>query len=178
MTFFDYYKFQTNIAIEKITEEINFYESCEYHGVLPVTERVIYLRNRLGLNKPNSSMVESFDRYGNKFEVKKMNLDEYAKDMNSLVFNRPWNKLKEFHKIMKIDEYVDNLTYDSKKSSEEKINKNKQYIKDKIIEGLRTKKFTKNKSVIEYDQNKMIIKSISCLDHIKKKNSYEIDWDS
>lgn len=97
--------------------------------------------------------------------------------MNITTFDRPWNKLKEIHKIMKINEFVDNLEYKPKKISAEKITKNKQYLKDEIIDGLKTKKFLKNKSVIEYDQHKMSIISIDSIIYNKKTHKYEVDWE-
>jgi len=176
MSLFDYYTFQTNLAIDKINEEIQFYENCEYNRIPLITDHVAYLKGRIGVNKYNSQTVCSIDKSGNKCEIKKMNLDEYTKDMNIITFDRPWAKLKEIHKIMKINEFIDGLKYEPKKISTELIEKNKQHIKNEIIDGLRTKKFLKNKSVIEYDRQRLCITSITSLVYNKKKYKYDIDW--
>ena len=176
MALFDYYTFQTNLAIERINEEINFFEQCDYNRVPLITDHIAYLKTRLGGNKYNSLTVTSFDKEGNKREIKKMNLDEYTKDMNTISFNRPWNKLREIHKIMKITEFADALKYKNNLSAT-KIEKNKLYVRDGIIEGLKMKKFLKNKSVIDYDCTKMMIISISSLVYNKKRHLYEINWD-
>ena len=175
MAAFDYYTFQTNLAVKKINEEIEFYEKCRFSNVPLVTEYVTYLKARVGGNKYTPKTLSSIDRSGNKYEINKMNLDEYSKDMNTMTFDRPWNKLKELHKIIKINEFVDSLKYE--KAEPAVVDKNKQYVKDTIIEGLKMKKFLKNKSVIEYDRQKMVIISISCLVYNKKKHVYDIDWD-
>lgn len=176
MEIFEYYTFQQKLAIEKISEEIEFYENCEFSAAPFITDYVIYLKSRIGNTKYNSQVTCSIDKFGNKREIKKMNLDEYTKDMDMVTFDRPWNKLKELHKIMKINEFVDNLEYKSAKISPEKIAKNKQYLKTELIDGLKTKKFLKNKSVIEYDQHKICIVSITSVFYNKKNSKYEIDW--
>jgi hypothetical protein len=176
MTSFDYYAFQTKSTIDKINSEIEFYENCDYSAAPFVLEYVVYLKSRIGGAKYSPKFVCSIDRAGNCREIKKMNLDEYAKDMNIMTFNHPWPKLKELHKIMKFTEFIDGLKYSSK-ITESKITKNRLYLKDELIDGLKNKKFLKNKNVIQYDQEKMVIKSIDCLSLNKKKGIYEIDWD-
>lgn len=176
MALFEYYTFQTNLAIDKISEEIEFYENCEFNTAPFITDYVIYLKSRIGNSKHNAQVSCSVDKFGNKCEIKKMNLDEYTKDMDIITFDRPWNKLKELHKIMKINEFVEKLDYKTANISPERIAKNKQYIKAELIDGLKTKKFLKNKSVIEYDQHKMCIISITSVFYNKKKYKYEVDW--
>ena len=104
-------------------------------------------------------------------------MDEYAKDMDIFVFKKPWNKLREFHKIMKIKQFVDALEF-GHKAKEKDITKNKAYIIEEICAGLKNKKFCKNKSEVVYDQEEMKIMSISSVDYNKKTGLYEIDWDS
>ncbi|MEM3062149.1 MAG: hypothetical protein QW303_01195 [Nitrososphaerota archaeon] len=166
---FDYYTFQTNMVIEKINEEIEFYENCEYAEYQPIQEYLEYLKNRLGKNKVDRDSY--FDR--NKRELKKMDLDKYKKDLDVMVFRRPWNKLKEIHRIMKIREYVDGLKF-GEKCEPEKVEENKKYILDEICNGIRNKKLGKNG--ISYDPNKMTIVSISCLRYDKKTGLYEVKW--
>ena len=48
---FDYYNFQTNRAVLKITEEIEFYENHEFHNYPFIREYITYLKGRLGNSK-------------------------------------------------------------------------------------------------------------------------------
>jgi hypothetical protein len=175
MTAFNYYDFQTKLAIDRINIEIEFYENCDYSCAPFVQEYVTYLKGRIGGTKHTSKFVCSVDRSGNCHQIKKMNLDEYGKDMNVMIFDHPWSKLKELHKIMKINEFVDGLKYS--KTPEAKVNKNRQYLKQELIDGIQNKKFLKNKNRIEYDQEKMVITSIDCISLNKKKGVYQIDWE-
>ena len=95
---FDYYAFQTSIARKKIEEEIDFYEKSEFKNEILVIDRIKYLKNRLGINIPEQKTVASYDKFGNKREIKKMNLEDYGKDMNIMMFKLPWEKLKEINK--------------------------------------------------------------------------------
>jgi len=177
MANFDYYEFQRGLVIEKIQEEINFYNQCEFSGVPPINQYLIYLKGRIGTDKHFPTVVSHYDGLGNKCEIKKMNLDEYVKDMDIMTFRRPWNKLKEFHKIMKFREFVDHLEF-KKNLDSEKIEKNKEYLKEELCNGLKTKRFNKNKSEVTYDQEQMQIISISSLEYHKKTGLYRIDWDN
>lgn len=171
MALFDYYSFQTKLAIEKINEETQFYKNSEYAGLPFINDYVTYLETRVG---KQSKTNYKFNFTANRPVVKKMDMDEYAKDMQELAFARPWNKLKEVHRVMKITEFVDGLKY---KSNSKNPDKNRQYLKDELIDGVKTKKFTKNKNVIEYDEANMCITSMDCVYYNKKKHKYEIEWE-
>lgn len=176
MNNFDYYDFRIKNVIGKINEEIAFYEKCTYANVYPVNEYIQYLRKRIGKNEPINNAITNYNKYSGKNEIKKMNMDEYVKDIDLVTYSRPWNKLKEIHRAVKIKEFIDNLDY-SPKLKPTKINKNKEYLKEQLCLGLKEKKFAKNKSEIIYDQEYTIILSISCLEYNKKTRLYEIDWD-
>lgn len=176
MNNFDYYNFRIKFVTEKINGEITFYEKCEYGKIYPVKDYLSYLKGRLGKDKYEMSTMTHYDGAGNKCEIKKMILDEYTKDMDIFVYKRPWNKLREFHKNMKIKEFINDLKYD-KKTKPKDVSKNREYLIKEICFGLKNKKFGKNKSEIIYDQEKMKIISISCLEFNKKIGLYEIDWD-
>lgn len=172
---FDYHNFRFQMGVAKIKEEIEFYQNTQYE-ILPINEYIAYLKNRIGADRPEFATMTAYDRSGNRYELKKMNLDEYAKDIDMMTFNRPWTKLREFHKIMKIKEFVDSLKY-GKNATIKSVEKNKNYLKNELCKGLKTKRFVKNKSVIEYQQEVMKIKSISSVIFNKKTGLYEIDWD-
>ena len=170
-----YYDYRKEYVINKINDEINFYENCEYANYPSIKQYLQYLKNRIGTDKIETSFVTHYDKAGNKQEIKKMNLEEYVKNIDIDTFTKPWNKLKEIHKMMKIKEYVDNLDYGNE-TRKSQITKNKDYLKREICEGLKDKKFAKNKSVIEYDSKNMMITSISCLEYNDEIGLYEIDW--
>lgn len=177
MANFDYHIFRIKNVSQKIHRELSFYEESEFVDMYPVDEYIEYLKSRMGLDKQNeATMMMQYDGMGNKREIKKMNMDEYYKDMDILVFTKPWNKLKPIHKTMKIKEYINSLEYNNKVTSKV-INKNKNYLIKEICDGLSNKKFIKNKSEIIYDQETRNILSISCMNYNKKSNLYEIDWD-
>lgn len=175
MSNFDYYGFRIKTVTNKISEEILFFEGTEYAKVPPINKYLLYLKNRIGADRVDDRPMAHYDNLGNRFEIKKLNMDEYAKDMDAMVFKKPWNKLKEFHKTMKIKEFVNGLVY-GKIAKPKDIAKNREYLRNEICGGLKTKKFSKNKSEIMYDQDKMCIQSISSLSFNKKTGLYEIDW--
>ena len=173
---FDYYNFRIKHASEEIKEEIDFFENHYYSWVPPLSEYVIYLMGRISTNKPVISHINHYDKAGNKCEIQKMNRDEYLKDIDIITYRRPWNKLKDVHKLTKIKEFVDELEYKKKIKSIE-ITKNREFLAKEIYNGLKNKKFGKNKSQIDYDQENRTITSISCIEYNKKTGVYDIDWD-
>ncbi|ANB50658.1 hypothetical protein [Powai lake megavirus] len=174
MANFDYYNYRIGTVTDVIKKELDFYSKSDFANQYPLDEYISYLKKRIGCDR----YVSTNTYYDNsQTEMKKMNLDEYGKDMDAMVYKKPWNKLKEFHKIMKIKEYINKLTYGEKINNIDMEN-NKEFIIKEIILGLKSKRFNKNKSEIVYDYEKMEITSISCLDYNKKKGIYEIDWDA
>lgn len=173
---FDYYQFQRDMVIRKINEEIEFYQSTKYCTLEPFRSYLKYLRERIGLDKENHQIF-CYDHRGNRQEIRKMNMDEYARDLDILMFKKPWNKLKEFHKIMKIKEFINKWLPFDKRASFQQIEENIKYIEDEIIDGLKNKRFNKNKSEIEYDQERMRIISISCLSYDEKTGLYKVEWE-
>lgn len=173
---FDYYAFRIDNVREKINDEIAFYEECEFVKYLPISQYLTYLKGRITSDKMIPNKMMHYDKSGNKCEIKKMNIDEYGKFLNELNFKKPWKKLKEFHKIMKIKEYVDNLEY-RKGTKQAKIDTNRDFIKKELIDGIKSKKFVKDKCEVIYDQENMMIMNIDCVMFNKKSGVYEIDWD-
>lgn len=176
MADFDYYTYQINSVSQGINEEIDFFENTLYAETTPIAKYIAYLKKRITPDKYLAAQITHYDKLGNRQEIKRMNLNDYAKDMDELMFKRPWNKMREFHKQMKIKEFIDELKY-NKKVSETNINKNRNELKEEIIDGLKNKKFGKNKSEVVYDPDTKNIISISCLYLNKKKGIWEIDWD-
>lgn len=173
---FDYYQYQEVSTINKIKLEIEFYEKSAYKDAKPIKEYLEYLRARIQRDKYNYSVVTRTDPFGVRHEIKKMDLDEYESDRQAAMFNHPWNKLREFHKIMKIKEFINNLPYPPK-AKPDSVEKNKVKLIKDICEGLKTKKFGRNKSEIVYDKDAMVIQSISCLELTKKTGMYCVEWE-
>jgi len=168
---FDYYAFRETFVTTKVECELNFYKNHEYKDITPMAEYIQYIEKRINIdqqNKKTKSVI--YSRTG--FQT--MDVEEHTKDMDILSYNRPWNKLKEIHKIRKIKEYINSLEY-NKKININKINNNKKILTEELCNGLKEKKFTKNKIKVEYDQEKMLITSISCLDNVN--GLYVVDWD-
>jgi hypothetical protein len=170
---FDYYAFQIAKVTKDINKEIKFIKESKCLEYIPIKEYYDYLLVRINGKQPTNKLAQY---YNYDIGCERMVLDEYCKDLDVLTFKRPWTKLKEFHKIMKIKEYVNQLTF-GKDTKEKTIIKNKEYLILEISDGLKNKKFGKNKSDITYDSNKMTIESISCMNYNKKKGIYKIEWD-
>jgi hypothetical protein len=176
---FDYYKFREQQIIGKITAEIDFFEKngLDYCNNYPIKNYLDYLKERIGVNEQETKSKNNRYRYGYDFNIvhglKTMDMNEYNKDMDINSFKRPWKKLREIHKIIKINEYVQSLPYD-KKIDEQSKETNQKYLTDELCKGLKNKRFTKDKTTINYNEEEMLIKSISCI--IKKKELYTINW--
>lgn len=176
MSNFDYYNFQIKNAKGSINKEIEFYQGCDWARAPAISQYLLYLKGRLGMDKQEPLSITRYDSSGARHVIERLNPDEYAKDMDILVFKRPWSTLKNFHKIMKIKEFVHNLKYGPKVKPTD-VEKNKSMLKEEICKGLSKKKFGKNKSEVIYDSKLMAITSISCLSFVKKTGIYEVDWD-
>jgi hypothetical protein len=77
-----------------------------------------------------------------------------TKFSDDYLYQKPWNKLTAIHKIIKVKEYVNQLLIENEKD--------KQKIKESLIELVKNKTLTKKDSVT-YDSNKFKIISIPIL---------------
>ena len=118
------------------------------------------------LDELNNKLIEHTN---NTIISEKKNEEESKKNIfqqnNEYMYKKPWNKLSEVHKIIKIKEYVKNqLGIIDKKYETELIKQLTKYIKNKIL--------SKKKSV-NYDMYKAKIISIPSLKY--DGNKYIID---
>ena len=118
------------------------------------------------LDELNNKLIE----HTNNTIIKENKEDESTKNIfqqnNEYMYKKPWNKLSEVHKIIKIKEYVTNqLGIIDKKYENELIKNLTKYIKDKIL--------SKKKSV-NYDMYKAKIISIPSLKYNGTKYVIEI----
>jgi alpha-glucuronidase len=174
-TGFDYHGFQQQLVKDKVQAEISFFAETPYVKISPFSDHILYLSNRIGLNRYDRKDKIIKDIKGNDLVLKKMNFDEHRQKMTTLVFQKDWAKLKPVHRELKIKEYCDKLKY-SKKIEVEKVNKNRERIYKKLLDGLANKKFVKGKNEIAYDKITMKITDISCL--VKKDSGlYKVKFD-
>ena len=95
-------------------------------------------------------------------KLKEQKKDIFFKQIDNLTYKKPWNRLQSFHRMVKIEEYLEknykneNFYEDLKKQFTELIQANK----------LTTKKF------VSYDSTNETITSIPCL--IIKDGKFEI----
>lgn len=117
------------------------------------------------LDELNEKLVEHTHNTIIKENKEEENNKNIFQQNNEYMYKKPWNKLSEVHKIIKIKEYVTNqLGIIDKKYENELIKKLTKYIKDKIL--------SKKKSV-NYDMYKAKIISIPSLKY--NGNKYIID---
>ncbi len=174
---FNYQILRKNLIKQQVEYEMIMYMKNKYAKCLPIVNYIEYLKSRIDTEEDaQSKFVTYYDKMGNRISRQKMNIGEHEKDLDVMVYNKTWNKLKLIHKTLKIKEYFTNLKYGNKAKSKD-IKKNREKCMRMILNGIAEKKFSKNKNQIEYDMNNMVITSISCLSYNKKTGLYEIDFD-
>lgn len=156
MTSFSYYDYKITLATKQVEAEIAFLEPYAHY---PETKEYLeYLRSRIGkpviVGKYTAIVAPSY---------KNLDPTEYNKNMDELMFKKPWKNLNLMYKGIKIKQYIESLETD-----------NKQELIDAIMDGIKEKRFTANKNKIEYDSQAMVITSISCL--VKVDDGYVIEW--
>jgi len=93
--------------------------------------------------------------------------DNLFNKMDQYMFNKPWNRLPEIHKLIKIKEYVNNslIIYETQK---------KEKLIKVMFNHVKQKNLTKKGSV-NYDQVNSRIVSIPSLKYNKKKEEYYLN---
>ena len=99
-----------------------------------------------------------------KYKEKNKTLNDELDDISNLIFKKAWNRLPNYHKIIKINEYITGLIKD-KKIMKEVINKLTELVNSKKLNSLKH---------VNYDSTKCTIISISVLKYDPKTNEYEI----
>lgn len=173
---YSYYDFRIRKITETVNEELAFYESCNYVSLPFIAQYITYLKSRIGINQEPVVKKYFYHNYISNIQpVKKLDMNEHGKDMDILVFKKPWNKLHNIHKYLKIKEYVDNLIF-LPTTNKEDIESNRKYIQESILTGLREKKFKKGKDEITYNEQEMKISDINVISFNDKTGLYEIEW--
>lgn len=170
---FDYYTHLERSITKDVTTEIQFYQNNHLTDMYFVADYVKYLGNRI--YNVDLVCINKYDKFGGQIEMKKMNVNEYSKDLDLLVYKREWVKLKEFHKKKKIMEYINNLPYDPS-ISQQAIAKNRKFLFNAISKGMLMKRFKKGHNTINYNKAKMQIDSIECIVIDDDTKTYKVEW--
>lgn len=129
----------------------NLIKTCEKNNI----NKDILMKE---LEKADSSNKEQIilNKEKNKSSNSLTNTDSptTTKFSDDYLYQKPWNKLTAIHKIIKVKEYVNQLLIENEKD--------KQTIKESLIDLVKNKTLTKKDSVI-YDSNKFKIISIPIL---------------
>lgn len=120
-------------------------------------KRIETLEQIINFYKNGLKMTEST------YKEKNKTLQEDLNEINKIVFKKSWNRLPEYHKIIKMEEYIEKLIIDKK-------------LRDQVITELTTlidnKKLTGK--YVDYDSNECVIKSILALKYDSEKKEYKI----
>ena len=180
-TNFDYYEMRIKNVRHVVETERDFYlNNPEINDVSIILEYATYLTSRIQSDRIETEEIVRYDAKGNRSDIKKMNIDNHAISINILVYSKPWIRLKEFHKVVKLKEFVDGLVYEPRKSKpldEVKVAANREALKKQLISGIGEKRYGKNKTEIDYDVVGMRIRSIDGVVYRRKKCEYRIEWD-
>jgi hypothetical protein len=179
MANFEYYSLHRTIIKEKIVRECDFFVEREKQSYVICPDYYAYIKGRLGLDKAPP-------KYGMFAHVKDPDIeqmgDSYGDEIQAAAYSVPWKKLQPFHKATKIGEHIDSLEYPThvgkRVVKQADIDANKAELKAELIDGLKTKKYGKNKAEITYDNVAMTITSVTSVVFNKKTGLYEIDWDA
>lgn len=183
---YDSNSFYNNWTQRSINYEIDFLQKAVHRKLwnneyfnerIQELQREISQRNAKPILKDNK-IVYQLDMSGKRPKVNEVKTNEFEVYENELQFKKPWQRLKDFHRLAKIKEYVDQLEYhESVKKS--RIDRNRKKIMNRLEEAMKDKKFNnaRKNSQIVYDQNEMKIKIITCVEYDKKKKKYVIDFD-
>ena len=170
---FDYYVYHERSILKNIEAEIKFYRGEQMDEVFLLDSYLKYLTNRI--YNIDMICVNTYGRYGEQIEMKKMNVVEYSKNLDNAVYKRDWVKLKDFHKKKKIVEYINSIQYDES-LEESVIMSNRNFLINAINKGIDTKRFKKGCNTIIYNKEKMIIESIECLIFDDDTLTYRLEW--
>jgi hypothetical protein len=169
MSGYDYYKNQNDFVLDGIQIEIDFLQDNDGNIYFP--DYLEYLKSRIGKGTIDPSKQRFIPQ--TQPTIERNNMNDYTNELSVMVYGKPWVRIREYHKIMKINEYTNGLTYKRKLPV---VEKNRKHVFDNIVNGLKAKMFGKNKHLIDYDETKMKILSIDCITYDEKKDLYKVIW--
>jgi hypothetical protein len=181
MEYFDYFKFYSKWISDIVTNEEEYFNQSDIpyelkkdylECIIPIYET---LQEKKILNN-NTKIVLQIDRNNQKREYQTMTINEILDCVDTFAYQKPWAKLKEFHKINKIKEYIKELEYDTSDNTilnDSKIKKNKNKLFNELWKLIQSKKINQ-KQIIEYNHDKCKIDDISCIVYNDDTKLYEI----
>jgi hypothetical protein len=177
---FNYYEFRKNSIVETINRELVFYNDCDsdllfYDKCFIKNKQKTYKDNYIyylidRIREDSKPVNPKFDLFGNIKNIEVLNIEN---DMNE-VYSKPWTKLSELHKLLKIKEFVGKLKYRS--LDVESKQENKDMIYKELEDGFKSKKYVSKKNKIEWDTKNKCIINIPRLFYDKQKDIYYLDW--
>jgi hypothetical protein len=153
-----------NIVMNKLN--IKYYESIiislEKQNNNNSQSYIVWLQEKMAKLSNNISTVTESEPVQSVQSVQHNN----TTDNHMELYKKPWNKLNQVHKILKIKEFINSLT---------NIDVNeKDKLKDKLIELIKNKVLSK-KEKINYDENNGKIISLLNLEYKNNKYIYNIE---
>ena len=123
-----------------------------YHSYINIQSK----KSKINITVPDSIELNT------DIEIDTINVesDMDIKYSDEYIYKKPWNKLNNIHKIIKVKEFVNNLLSDDIEM--------KKNLKIKLVNMIKERKITK-KTDINYDVTNGIILSIPILQYVNNK---------
>lgn len=146
---------------DRVQLELQFCRGHIYANTSCLQEMIAYLETRIGA------------QYNRQREVLRYDQAEYSQFADELVYKKPWAKLKDIHKTIKMREYVKILAYEDQ--SHRQIRQNREQVLADLEQGLRDKRMNKNGCAVDYNEELMCIEDIPAV--VKRSNGlYKVRW--
>jgi len=175
---FDIYDFHQNFTQQYLQKEISFFEKSTFPNQL-LWDHLEKLNNRRIKNvtandsADTNNMALFLDTSTKRFQLKKIDVNDYNNYMDEYVYKKAWSRLREFHRIVKLREFVDALEYDSTVPAD-KVAKNRTTVIETLIQCLKNKDLSKKKNQVIYDIDQTKITEIGCVALNTKSKLYEV----
>ncbi len=144
--------------LEAVEEDSNSDENSSVEG----EDHTNWLRERIKNLEDIIAMVDKGEENSNKLKKNKLEVD--FDEINNYVYRKTWNRLPNFHKVVKIKEYIKELVNDEK-TQNEIVKLLSKYVEEKKIN---TKKF------VDYDSKDCKIVELKFFNYNEEDGTYEI----
>jgi hypothetical protein len=157
----DWNNFHQNFIQINLANEIKYYMSNDPQNSFK-DHYLAEIKKRCFINniEKKENVTYILDTTNKKFTLKTIKSSEYNQTLNYSIYAKRWSLLKEFHKIQKIREYINELPY-KESLAEGMVANNRTEILRKSIELIKDKKNPMVKNAITYDPPSMKITEIS-----------------
>jgi hypothetical protein len=146
------------IKLQNKTDKIYYNNLIKYLNKNKINDK--FIENKLNYIQKSITSISDSEKTKETHETK----EEEIKYSDDYLYKKPWTRLSEIHKIIKMKEFVSKLLIENIE--------NKDYLEKKLINLIKKKKITK-KDKINYDKINGQIISIPDLSYNKKL--YEIN---